>query len=96
MKNKANFFINQDIITRKQLFIAIAKRLPQIQKEGDVPKTIVSPMTTLAEIEALADEQRKAQGLPTLAEMQAQQAAQIPTPPVPTKPKKQKVKYVRG
>jgi hypothetical protein len=96
MKSKNNFFVNQDIITRKQLFTAIAKLLPQIQKEGDVPKSIVSPTTTLAEIEALADEQRKAQGLPTMAEMQAQQALQAPAPPVPTKPKKQKVKYVRG
>lgn len=95
MKNQANFFINADITTRKQLYAAIAKILPQVQKEGDVPKTIVSPMTTLAEVEALADEQRKAQGLPTLAEMQAQQALQNPAPPTLTKPKKQKVKYVR-
>jgi hypothetical protein len=96
MKNGANFFVNQDIITRKQLFVAIANILPSVQKEGNVPKTIVSPMTTLAEVEALADEQRKAQGLPTLAEMQAQQAIQAPPVPPAGKPKKQKVKYVRG
>ncbi|KAG2234250.1 signal recognition particle, SRP19 subunit [Thamnidium elegans] len=95
MKNSANFFIHEDIITRKQLFITIAKLLPGIQKEGDVPKSIVSPLTTLAEIEALADEQRKAQGLPTLSEMTAQQQA-IQPPAVPAKAKKQKVKYVRG
>jgi hypothetical protein len=94
MKDKSNFFVNQSIITRKQLFVAIAKILPVCQKEADVPKSIVSPTTTLAEIEALADEQRKAQGLPTLAEMQAQSAAQQPQ--IPAKPKKQKVKYVRG
>lgn len=95
MKNRANFFIHEDIITRKQLFVAIAKLLPEIQKEGDVPKSIVSPLTTLTEIEALADEQRRAQGLPTLSEMSAQQPAIAP-PVTPTKPKKQKVKYVRG
>lgn len=97
MKNQANFFISADITTRKELFAAIAKILPQVQKEGDVPKSIVSPMTTLTEIEALADEQRKAQGLPTLAEMQAQQAIQQPVAAAPpTKAKKQKVKYVRA
>lgn len=96
MKNAANFYISAEITTRKQLYAAIAKILPQVQKEGDVPKSIVSPTTTLAEVEALADEQRKAQGLPTLAEMQAQQAIQQPTPPPPTKAKKQKVKYVRA
>lgn len=76
------------------MYVAIAKLLPQCQKEGEVPKGIVSPLTTLTEIEALADEQRKAQGLPTLAEMQAQQAAQQPQ--APAKPKKQKIRYVRG
>lgn len=94
MKNQNNFFVNQDIITRKQLYVAIAKLLPQCQKEGDVPKGIHSPLTTLAEAEAYHDEQRKAQGLPTIAEMQAQQAAQQPQ--IPAKPKKQKVKYVRA
>ncbi|KAI7907259.1 signal recognition particle, SRP19 subunit [Cokeromyces recurvatus] len=94
LKNSSNFFINPNIITRKQLFIAIAKLIPICQKEGEVPKTIVSPLTTLAEIEALADEQRRAQGLPTLAEMQAQNAAQQPH--IPAKPKKQKIKYVRA
>ncbi|CEP10955.1 hypothetical protein [Parasitella parasitica] len=89
-----NFFINQEITSRKELFVAIAKLVPQCQKEGEVPKSIVAPTTTLAEIEALADEQRKAQGLPTMAEMQAQQTAQQPQ--IPSKPRKQKVKYVRG
>ncbi|KAI8638278.1 signal recognition particle, SRP19 subunit [Parasitella parasitica] len=89
-----NFFINQEITSRKELFVAIAKLLPQCQKEGEVPNSIVAPTTTLAEIEALADEQRKAQGLPTMAEMQAQQTAQQPQ--IPSKPRKQKVKYVRG
>lgn len=98
IKDQNNFFINQEIITRKQLFIAIAKILPQCQKEGEVPKGIVSPLTTLAEVEALADEQRKAQGLPTLAEMQAQNTAQQQqqSPQAPTKQKKQKIRYVRG
>ncbi|KAI8069758.1 signal recognition particle, SRP19 subunit [Gilbertella persicaria] len=94
IKNSSNFFVNADITTRKQLFVAIAKILPECQKTGSVPKSIVGPMTTLAEIEALADEQRKAQGLPTLAEMQAQNAAQQPQ--IPAKPKKQKIRYVRG
>ncbi|KAL9556919.1 hypothetical protein MBANPS3_001630 [Mucor bainieri] len=94
IKDKNNFFVKQEITSRKELFVAIAKLMPQCQKEGDVPKSIVAPTTTLAEIEALADEQRKAQGLPTMAEMQAQQAAQQPQ--IPAKPKKQKVKYVRG
>jgi hypothetical protein len=79
----------------KQLFHAIAERLPQAQKNNPVPKHVLSPMTTLAEVEALADEQRKAQGLPTLAEMNAQAAAQQ-QPVKPAMPKKQKVKYVRG
>jgi hypothetical protein len=95
LKNKANFFIQEDIITRKQLFVAISKLLPAVQKEGDVPKSIVTPLTTLTEIEALADEQRKAQGLPTLSEMQGPQQA-IQPPPAPVKAKKQKVKYVRA
>ncbi|KAI8354560.1 signal recognition particle, SRP19 subunit [Choanephora cucurbitarum] len=94
IKDKSNFFVNQEIITRKQLFAAIARLLPACQKEGDVPKSIVGPTTTLAEIEARADEERMAQGLPTLAEMQAQSAPQQPQ--VPAKPKKQKIKYVRG
>ncbi|KAI8340917.1 signal recognition particle, SRP19 subunit [Chlamydoabsidia padenii] len=95
MKTKnSNFFVNNQITSRKQLFHAIAERLPQVQK-NEVPKHVLSPMTTLAEVEALADEQRKAQGLPTLAEMNAQAAAQQ-QPVKPVMPKKQKVKYVRG
>ncbi|KAI8099361.1 signal recognition particle, SRP19 subunit [Halteromyces radiatus] len=95
LKNKNNFFINNDIITRKQLFYAIAARLPEAQKNNEIPKHVISPMTSLAQVEALADEQRKAQGLPTLAEMNAQAAAQQ-QPVKPTMPKKQKIKYVRG
>ncbi|CAO3608365.1 unnamed protein product [Cunninghamella echinulata] len=95
LKGKNNFFINQQVTTRKQLFYAIAERLPQVQKTQDLPKGIVSPMTSLADVEALADEQRKAQGLPTLAEMNAQAAAQQQQMK-PAAPKKQKVKYVRG
>ncbi|CAO3591744.1 unnamed protein product [Absidia cylindrospora] len=91
----SNFFINHQITTRKQLFHAIAERLPEARKNNEVPKHVISPMTTLAEVEALADEQRKAQGLPTLAEMNAQAAAQQ-QPVKPAAPKKQKVKYVRG
>ncbi|CAO3625250.1 unnamed protein product [Cunninghamella blakesleeana] len=95
IKGNNNFFINQQITTRKQLFYAIAERVPNIQKTNELPKGIVAPTTSLAEVEALADEQRKAQGLPTLAEMNAQHAAQQQQYK-PTVPKKQKVKYVRG
>lgn len=96
LKNRANFYVHEDITSRKQLFIAISKLLPQVQKEGDVPKSIVTPLTTLTEIEALADEQRRAQGLPTLSEMQGQQQAIQSPAPAPAKAKKQKVKYVRA
>jgi hypothetical protein len=57
---------------------------------------MISPLTRLSEIEAMADEQRKAQGLPTLAEMQAANQAANPQPQIPAKPKKQKIKYMRG
>ncbi|ORX42370.1 signal recognition particle, SRP19 subunit [Hesseltinella vesiculosa] len=89
------FFRNQEITSRKQLYNAIAARLPQVQKTNDIPKGIISPITPLAEVEALADEQRRAQGLPTLADMKAQAEAQQATAPRAV-PKKQKVKYVRG
>ncbi|KAI8993407.1 signal recognition particle, SRP19 subunit [Pilobolus umbonatus] len=93
LKNMVKSPINQKISSRKQLFAAIAQLLPAIQKETTVPKSIMSPLTTLTEIEAMADEQRRAQGLPPLSEMQPS-APQ--TPPAPVKPKKQKIKYVRG
>ncbi|KAI8882873.1 signal recognition particle, SRP19 subunit [Backusella circina FSU 941] len=96
LKNQANFFINQSITSRKELFVEIAKILPECEKEGAPPNTMLSPLTTLSEIEALADEQRKAQGLPTLAELQASQQAANPQPQIPAKQKKQKIKYMRG
>jgi hypothetical protein len=40
--------------------------MPKTQKENEIPKNIVSPMTTLREIEELANEQRRAQGLPPI------------------------------
>ncbi|KAI9249661.1 signal recognition particle, SRP19 subunit [Phascolomyces articulosus] len=75
---------------RKTLMREIAKRMPKVQETNEKPKNMVTPTTTLAEVEAIVDEQRKAQGLPTLAEMQAKQSAMTPNIP-----KKQKVKYVR-
>ncbi|KAI7860894.1 signal recognition particle, SRP19 subunit [Circinella umbellata] len=75
---------------RKTLMREIARRLPKVQETNEKPKNMVTPMTSLAEVEAIVDEQRKAQGLPTLAEMQAKQQAMAPSIP-----KKQKVKYVR-
>ncbi|KAF7730251.1 signal recognition particle subunit [Apophysomyces ossiformis] len=86
------FFVNPNVTTRIQLYYQIAERLPAIQKESELPKNIVSPITSLAEVEAIADEHRKAQGLPTLAEMNASSSQ----PAIPSKPRKQKVKYVRG
>ncbi|KAI9319126.1 signal recognition particle, SRP19 subunit [Dichotomocladium elegans] len=80
------------IQSRKQLFYALAQRLPELQKTHKKPGNIVGPTTSLAEVEAIVDEQRRAQGLPTLAEMQAQN----PMANMPAKPKKQKVKYIRG
>jgi hypothetical protein len=50
----------------KQLIHAIAEVMPEIQKENEIPKHIVSPMTSLKEIEELANEQRRAQGLPPI------------------------------
>ncbi|KAI9016385.1 signal recognition particle, SRP19 subunit [Phycomyces nitens] len=101
LKNKSNFFMNPNCTTRKQLFKTIADRLPTIQKESKLPGNILSPLATLAQVEAIADDHRKAQGLPTLAEMNANNAAMMPPPDMPgpstpTKQKKQKVKYVRG
>ncbi|KAI8063179.1 signal recognition particle, SRP19 subunit [Gongronella butleri] len=96
MKGPNSFYRNANITSRKELFYAIAARLPEVQKQQDIPKGIVSPMTSLAEVEALADEQRKAQGLPTLAELKAQDAAHQAAAQRNMPPKKQKVKYVRG
>ncbi|KAI7866123.1 signal recognition particle, SRP19 subunit [Spinellus fusiger] len=69
LKNKQQFFMNPHCTTRKQLYIRIASQLPAIQKANAVPKEMISPLTTLAEIEAASDQERKARGLPTLAEM---------------------------
>ncbi|KAG0164588.1 signal recognition particle subunit [Apophysomyces sp. BC1034] len=87
------FFVNPNCTTRNQLYYLIAERMPAIQKESELPSNIVSPVTSLAEVEAIADEHRKAQGLPTLAEMNASSSQ---SPAIPSKPRKQKVKYVRG
>ncbi|KAI8366630.1 signal recognition particle, SRP19 subunit [Radiomyces spectabilis] len=92
IKAANNFYINQRITSRKDLFNAIAEKLPKVQKESELPKSILSPLARLSEVEAVVDEQRKAQGLPTLAEMNAN----MPSPTIPAKPKKQKIKYVRG
>lgn len=75
----------------KQLYVEIAKRLPEVV-DSSMPENIVTPMTSLAEIEAIIDKQRKAQGLPTLAEMREQQQQKTPN----LSKRKQKVKYVRG
>lgn len=48
------------------MILAIADALPEIQKQNEIPKHIVSPLTSLKEIEELANEQRKAQGLPPI------------------------------
>ncbi|KAI8973587.1 signal recognition particle, SRP19 subunit [Mycotypha africana] len=95
LKDKNNFFIKQDIITRKQLFEAISRLMPQCQKESEVPKTIVSPLTTMTEVNAMIDEQRKAQGLPTLAEMEAEQAKNTPSPQMPPKQKMKRIQVRR-
>ncbi|KAG2189386.1 hypothetical protein INT44_004528 [Umbelopsis vinacea] len=65
LKN-GQFFSNPKYTSRKQLIHAIAELLPKIQKENEIPKNIVSPMTTLREIEEIANEQRRAQGLPPI------------------------------
>ncbi|KAG1440893.1 hypothetical protein G6F56_011727 [Rhizopus delemar] len=91
--------INPKIASRKQLYAAIAEIMPIVQKESSVPNTYASPLITLEEV----DEQRKAQGLPALSDMQFNNplapgggapggAPQTP----PAKPKKQKIKYVRA
>ncbi|ORE06872.1 signal recognition particle, SRP19 subunit [Rhizopus microsporus var. microsporus] len=89
LKTNDRFYCNSKITSRKQLFLAIAEVLPAVQKESSLPKTITSPLTTLEDV----DEQRKAQGLPTLSEMQANNPL---VPQLPAKPKKQKIKYVRA
>lgn len=71
------------------MFIAIAELMPIVQKESSVPSTYASPLMTLEEV----DEQRKAQGLPALSDMQFNNPL---APQIPAKPKKQKVKYVRA
>lgn len=55
---------------------AIVELMPKIQKENKIPNNIVSPMTTLREIEEIANEQRRAQGLPPIES--------TPPPEVPT------------
>ncbi|KAJ2962926.1 hypothetical protein NQZ79_g1963 [Umbelopsis isabellina] len=65
LKN-GHFFCNPKYTSRKQLILAIADALPEIQKQNEIPKHIVSPLTSLKEIEELANEQRKAQGLPPI------------------------------
>jgi hypothetical protein len=86
----------------KQLIHAIAELMPKIQKENEIPKNIVSPMTTLREIEEIANEQRRAQGLPpieTTPEPAAPTAGAIGAPESssskPKKIKKPKLKTIR-
>ena len=83
-------FIMLLLLLGKTLMREIAKRLPKVQETNEKPKNMVTPTTSLAEVEAIVDEQRKAQGLPTLAEMQTKQQTMAPSIP-----KKQKVKFVR-
>lgn len=89
LKGNDRFYINPKLTSRKQLFIAIAELMPIVQKESSVPSTYASPLMTLEEV----DEQRKAQGLPALSDMQFNNPL---APQIPAKPKKQKVKYVRA
>lgn len=89
LKGPNNFFVNSNVTTRRQLCKAIAERMPQVQKDTQPPKNIITPLTSLKEVEDIVNEQRKAQGLPPLSEMQPK------NPTIPAKPKKQKVKYVR-
>jgi hypothetical protein len=76
----------------KQLILAIADAMPEIQKENEIPKNIVSPLTSLKEIEELANEQRKAQGLPPIESSAPPptNAGAIDAPESSNKPKKVK------
>jgi len=65
LKN-GHFFSNPKYTSRKALIHAIADFMPEIQKENEIPKNIVSPLTSLKAIEELANEQRIAQGLPPI------------------------------